>query len=172
MLATIESVMETWILDLDRSALSRLTFQGSNHFNVWSPDGKHIAISSNRDGPFNLYLKPADGSATTERITVGDWHQDPASWSPDGRILAFAQQHPETTWDIWLAHIGGERRNEPFINTPFREHHPMISPDGRWLAYQSDETGRSRDFITESRSSRETQLSCGADRRRKCPHRT
>lgn len=109
---------------------------------VRGPDGKHIAISSNRDGPFNLYLKPADGSATTERLTVSDWHQDPGSWSPDGRSLAFAQNHPETSWDIWLVHMGDESRQEAFISTQFREHHPMISPDGRWLAYQSDETGR------------------------------
>jgi len=146
-MTTSEAVMETWILDLDRSALSRFTFQGSNHFNVWAPDGKHIAISSNRDGPFNLYLKPADGSATIERLTVSDWHQDPGSWSPDGRILAFAQKHPETNWDIWLAHVGGERRQEAFISTRFREHHPMISPDGRWLAYQSDETGDSEVYV-------------------------
>jgi serine/threonine protein kinase/Tol biopolymer transport system component len=146
-MSTTEHVMETWILDLDRSALSRFTFQGSNHFNVWTPDGKHLAFSSNRDGSYNLYLKPADGGATTERLTVSDWHQDPGSWSPDGRILAFAQNHPETTWDIWLAHVGDEPRQEAFISTQFSEYHPMISPDGQWLAYQSDETGRFEVYV-------------------------
>jgi Tol biopolymer transport system component len=94
-----------------------------------------------------LYVKPADGSATTERLTVSDWHQDPGSWSPDGRILAFAQNHPETDWDIWLAHVGGEQRQDAFLSTRFREHNPMISPDGRWLAYQSDETGRFEVYV-------------------------
>ena len=146
-MTTTEGVMETWILDLNRGALSRFSFQGSNHYNVWAPDGKQIAISSNRDGPFNLYLKPTDGSATTERLTVSDWHQDPGSWSPDGSILAFAQKHPETQWDIWLAHMGDNPQQEAFIRTRFHEHHPMISPDGRWLAYQSDETGRFEIYV-------------------------
>jgi Tol biopolymer transport system component len=146
-MTTTKSVMETWILDLDRLGLSRFTFQGSNHFSIWTPDGKHLAFSSNRDGPYNLFLKPADGSATTRRLTVSDWHQDPGSWSPDGRILAFAENHPETTWDIWLAHVSDEPRQEAFISTQFREYHPMISPDGRWLAYQSNETGRFEVYI-------------------------
>jgi Tol biopolymer transport system component len=146
-LSTLEEVMETWILDLNRRALSRFTYTGSNHVSVWSPDGKYIAFSSDRDGPYNLYLKPADGSGTAERLTVYDWHQDPASWSPDGRILAFAQYHPSSDWDIGLLHIGDEPRQEDFIKTPFREYHPMISPDGRWLAYVSDETGKFEVYV-------------------------
>jgi dipeptidyl aminopeptidase/acylaminoacyl peptidase len=73
---------------------------------------------------------------------VSDWHQDPASWSPDGKVLAFAQNHPETGWDIWLLHVEGERHEEPFLRTEFDEFNPMISPSGKALAYRSDESGR------------------------------
>jgi WD40 repeat protein len=146
-MSTVESVMETWILDLDRRALSRFTFDQSNHISVWRPDGRHIAFSSNRDGPYNLYIKPSDGSGMAERLTVYEGHQDPASWSPDGRTLAFAQYHPVTDWDIGLVHFEPEPRQEVFINTSFREFHPMISPDGQWLAYVSDETGRLEVYV-------------------------
>jgi serine/threonine-protein kinase len=137
-----DQVMETWVLELDRGALSRFAFKGGNHIPVWTPDGSRLVFSSDREGPFNLFWKPADGSGAAERLSTSEWHQDPASWSPDGKTLAFAQNHRVTGWDIWLLHMDGETREEPFVATDFHEYHPMISPDGRWLAYASNESGR------------------------------
>jgi dipeptidyl aminopeptidase/acylaminoacyl peptidase len=94
-----------------------------------------------------LFWKPADGSGEPERLSTTDYHQDPASFSPDGKLLAFAQNHPETRWDIWLLHMDNERRAEPFLRTEFNEHDPMISPDGRWLAYTSNESGRYEVYV-------------------------
>jgi Tol biopolymer transport system component len=139
--------MEIWVLELARGALNKVAFEGSNHIPVWTPDGRHLVFSSDREGPFNLFWKPADGSGAAERLSTSDWHQDPSSWSPDGKVLAFAQDHPATSWDIWLLHVNGERREEPFLCSSFDEYHPMISPDGQWLAYQSDESGRFEVYV-------------------------
>jgi Tol biopolymer transport system component len=146
-LTTTNGDMETWILEIERGALTRFTFEGSNHFTVWTPDGENLVFSSNRDGAHNLFWKPADGSGTAERLSVSDGHQDPGSWSPDGRVLAYAQNHPQTGWDIWLLYMEDERREEPFLQTEFDEFRPMISPDGRWLAYVSRESGRLEVYV-------------------------
>ena len=142
-----ESGMETWILEMDRGALTRFTFEGSNHFSLWTPDGKRLTFSSDRDGSHNLFWKPADGIGGAERLVKSESHQDPGSWSPDGKALAFAEFHSDTKWDIWLLHMEGERRARPFLQTEVDEYHPMISPDGRWLAYTSTETGRLEVYV-------------------------
>jgi Tol biopolymer transport system component len=143
-----DALMETWMLELDRGALTRFTFEGNSHIPIWTPDGKRLVFSSDREGgAHNLFWKPADGSGEPERLSMTDYHQDPASFSPDGKLLAFAQNHPETRWDIWLLHMDNERRAEPFLQTEFNEHDPMISPDGRWLAYASNESGRYEVYV-------------------------
>jgi len=143
-----EALMETWILELDRGALTRFTFEGNNHIPIWTPDGKRLVFSSNREGgAHNLFWKPADGSGEPERLSTTDYHQDPASFSPDGKLLAFAQSHPETKWDIWLLNMDNERRAEPFLRTEFDEYDPMISPDGQWLAYTSNESGQFEVYV-------------------------
>jgi serine/threonine-protein kinase len=139
--------METWIFDIERNVLTRYTFEGSNHFSVWTPDGERLAFSSDRDGPHNIYWKPADGSGAAERLVVSDQHQDVGSWSPDGKILAFSEAGPGTNWDILLLYVDGERHVKPFLQTEFTEDHPMISPDGRWLAYRSNESGRFEIYV-------------------------
>ncbi len=146
-ITTSGRVMEIWICELDRGALSKFAFEGSNHIPVWTRDGARLAFSSDREGPYNLFWKPADGSGAAERLSTSDWHQDPASWSPDGKILAYAQDHATTGWDIWLLHMDGKRREEAFLATDFDEYHPMISPDGRWLAYVSNESGRFEVYV-------------------------
>ena len=136
-----------WVLDLDRPQAPVLFSSQSrgDHLPVWTPDGARVVFSSLRDGadrdaPANLYWKPVDDSGEAERLTQSPHHQDPGSWSPDGRFLTFAEQHPDTRVDIWLLDIKN-RTPRPLVRTAARERHPMISPDGRWLAYASDETG-------------------------------
>jgi len=141
-ITTTRRGMETWLLELDRGALSRFTFKGSNHIAIWTPDGRRLAFSSDREGAHNLFWKMADGGGAAERLTASDYHQDPASWSPDGKTLAYAEAHPETSEDIWLLHVDGEFQEVPFLQTEFSERRPMISPNGRWLAYESNESGQ------------------------------
>jgi serine/threonine protein kinase/Tol biopolymer transport system component len=144
-LTATDRIMKTWILDLERGDLT--LFGSRSHIGVWTPDGKRIAFSSNREGhSHNLFWQPADGSGAAERLTTSDYHEDPASWSPDGKVLAFARNHPNTGWDIWLLHMDG-RREEPFLVTNLDEFHPMISPDGRWIAYVSSKSGTCNVYV-------------------------
>src|ERR1700739_283348 len=86
---------QVWLYDLSRDALSRFTFEGDlNSAPVWTPDGKRIAFSSNKEGPQNIFWQVADGSGGLERLTTSEYRQGPTSWSPDGQLLAFFGVNP------------------------------------------------------------------------------
>jgi Tol biopolymer transport system component/predicted Ser/Thr protein kinase len=153
-----ESESQIWLYDLARETLTRLTFQGSvNLPGPWTSDGKRLAFQSNKEGPPNLFWQLADGSGGLERLTTSNYNQTPNSWSPDGQLLAYIEVNPTTGYDIWVLRMGDPspgsgqvpsassgqvRKAEPFLRTPFNESAPRFSPDGRWLACVSDESGR------------------------------
>jgi serine/threonine-protein kinase len=141
--------LDIFILELDRGALTRFTFEGKNHIPVWTPDGQRLtfASASKAQRQPNLFWKMTDGSSVVEQLLTSKQHQDPGSWSPDGKVLAYAELHTETNWDIWLLRLEGKRWSEPFLQTRFDEYHPNISPDGRWLAYSSNESGRLEVYV-------------------------
>ncbi len=134
--------LQIWLHDLERGSEERLTGEGESLWPVWSPDGRSIAFSSQRDGVFNLYRQEARGDAPAERLTTAENLQFPGSWSPDGRRIAYAEFHPERRWDIWLLSLDGDRTPVPFLQSPFDEFRPTFSPDGSLLAYVSNESGR------------------------------
>ena len=154
---TIEEQQEDqiWLYDLARETLTRLTFRGNlNNPGVWTPDSKRIAFASNNEGTQNIFWQLADGSGSLERLTTGDYAQIPMSWSPDGQLLAFFEVNPTTGYDIWVLQMGdlsagsGQvRKAQPFLRTAFNESVPQFSPDGRWLAYVSDESGRYEIYV-------------------------
>jgi len=136
-----------WQYDLARETLTRLTIEGNlNNRPAWTPDGKRIAFASNKDGPQNLYWQQTDGSGGLERLTTSDNTQTPNSWSPDGKLLAFLEFNPTTGLDIWVLRME-DRKAQPFLRTPFNEGGPRFSPDGRWLAYISDESGKFEVYV-------------------------
>jgi eukaryotic-like serine/threonine-protein kinase len=136
-----------WLYDLPRETLSRLTFEGNQNLNpIWTPDGKHIAFTSTKEGPSNVFWQLADGSGGLERLTTSDYFQSPFSWSPDGQLLAFVELNPTTGDDIWILRLS-DRKTQPFLRTRFNESVPEFSPDGRWLAYISDESGRYEIYV-------------------------
>jgi len=134
---------EIWLYDLRRDTLTRWTFAGtSNRTGIWTPDGQRIAFVSDREGPQNVFWQRADGGGGLERLTTSQYIQAPSSWSPDGQALAFLQVSGTATgFDIWILPMD-DRKAEPFLQTPFRETAPIFSPDGHWLAYMSNESGR------------------------------
>jgi Tol biopolymer transport system component len=145
---------QVWLYDLSRETLTRLTFEGNTNFNPsWTPDGKRMAFQSNKEGSAgNLFWQLADGSGGLERLTNSEYNQVPHSWSPDGQLLAFVEVNPTTGLDIWVLPMGDPRtpglaKAQPFIRTPFDEGGPRFSPDGRWLAYISDESGRFEIYV-------------------------
>ena len=138
---------DIWIYELDRGALTRLTFDGTNLNPLWTPDGDRVTFQSSREGPLQGFWIAADGSGTPERIMHGDVVSWPSSWSPDGRHLAYVQYDSATVADIWLLALDGEKRPRPFLNTAFYEVSPVFSPDGRSIAYESNETGRYEVYV-------------------------
>jgi serine/threonine-protein kinase len=129
-----------WIYDVDRSTASRLTDAGSAGC-AWTPDGKRLAFASSESDQENLYWQAADGSSPAERLTTSENLQIPGSFAPDGSALAVVEQSPETGFDILILDMKS-RLVTPFLNTKAREGWPEYSPDGRWLAYALDESGR------------------------------
>ncbi len=142
-----EQEMQVWLYDLSREALARLTFEGnSNQPPAWTPDDKRIAFGSNKEGPANLFWQLADGTGGLERLATSEYTQFPQSWSPDAQLLTFTELNPTTGWDIWVLRMA-DRKAQPFLRTPFNEESPRFSPDGRWLAYISDESGRFEVYV-------------------------
>lgn len=137
---------DVWLVDPASGALSRLTFDAFNIEPTWSPDGKWVAYASNRQGPFNIYRRRADGSAPAERLLASARHQHPTSWSPDGRELMMGEVAPGTGFDLWVLDLA-TRRPRPLLRTPANEIYAEWSPDGRWFAYCSDESGRWEVFV-------------------------
>jgi Tol biopolymer transport system component/DNA-binding winged helix-turn-helix (wHTH) protein len=137
---------DLWIGDLRRGAVSRVLADGRSTSPTWRPDGLEIAFAYAKAGPFNLFLRPADTEAAPTALFESPWNQLPTSWSPDGRLLAFTEFHPMTGADVWVVDVT-TRERRPLVRTLFDESHARISPDGRWMAYMSNEAGRWDVFI-------------------------
>jgi Tol biopolymer transport system component len=150
-----EQEVQVWLYDLSRETLTRFTFEGNSNSNaIWTPDGKRIAFNSNKEGEPNLFWQLADGSGGLERLTTSGSNQIPMSWSPDGQLLAFFEVNPTTQRDIWVLRMsdpsagsGQVRKAQPFLQTRFDESVPRFSPDGRWLAYISNESGHFEIYV-------------------------
>ena len=137
-----ERANDVWVYDFLRATFTRLTFEGNNARSVWTPDGARIAFSSSRAGATrNIYWLPVDGSAAAERLTTSPFDQIPEWWAPDGKTLMFNEFRPDSSWDIWTLSVT-DRKPQLFLRTPFHDGGRAFSPDGRWLAYYSDESGR------------------------------
>lgn len=140
---------DIWIYDLDSRTQSRLTFAGTNRYPNWSPNGDRISFGSRRVGStgFDVLAKSADGSGDPSVIYTADGDQYENVWTPDGRALVVRQTVPGTGRDIWIVPIEEDLPPQPFIRTQFNERAIAISPDGHWLAYVSDETGRAEVYV-------------------------
>ena len=142
--------LDVWTYDAARDALTRLTFDpGVDRNPVWTPDGRRLVYASSRSGGAqNLYWQRADGSGDATRLTTSPNQQYPGSWHPSGRFLAFQETRPQTGTDLLILPVEGDEASgwKPgtptvFLSGPFTEQQPRFSPDGRWLAYESNESG-------------------------------
>jgi Tol biopolymer transport system component len=136
-----------WLDDVERQTLTRLTSEGRNSRAIWTPDGRRVAFSSATAGVDNLFWKAADGSGAAERLTTSTSQQAPSSWSPDGKTLAFLETSRNGDFDIWALSSEGDRQPHPILQTRFNETYAEFSPDGRWIAYVSDESGRDQVYV-------------------------
>ncbi|HUM01071.1 MAG TPA: protein kinase [Thermoanaerobaculia bacterium] len=140
---------DIWIHDLASRAVTRLTLgPGSNTFPVWSPDDSRIAFASSRVNSGDLYVKEASGAGNDEILYSQPDLKVPCDWSMDGRFLGFSVIPTETRtrWDIWTLSLS-DRKPKSILVTPGVDVLPRFSPNGRWIAYQSEESGRFEVFV-------------------------
>ncbi len=144
----VEIANDIWIYDFERDNVRRLTFEGINQNPVWSPDGTRIAYAMAKKNKNVLYLRMSDGSGAATRLTGKTTVQFPSSWSPDGRVLAYADTTgPLDDWDTLVLPVANGGEPTPLIDGPFNQVQAMFSPDGRWLAYVSDESRRFEVYV-------------------------
>jgi Tol biopolymer transport system component/tRNA A-37 threonylcarbamoyl transferase component Bud32 len=134
-----------YVYDFDRDVMTKMTTDGESHDPVWTPDGKRLAYRSWQYGGMTMWWMPADRSAGAERLTMGTRHS-PVAFSPDGRFLAFDDKNPETSDDARVLALD-DRSVRPVADTRFGEGSAKFSPDGRWIAYSSSESGRPQIYV-------------------------
>jgi Tol biopolymer transport system component len=143
---TVDGNSDIWLLETERGGLSRFTSHPANDIQaIWSPDGSRILFSSNRSGSYQLYEKSTLG-ALEEKVIL-PIQSPPLDWSRDGRFLLFQTRDPNTGSDIWVLPFAAGQKPFPVVQTEFEERHGQFSPDGKWIAYESTESGRSEVYV-------------------------
>jgi len=140
---------DIYVLDLIRGVSVRLTFDpATDNLPIWSPDGLRVLFPSNRNGFFDLYLKAATGAGQEEPLvklgTPTGWATD---WSKDGRFIIYRIPGSKTGQDLWISPQFGDKKPFPYLNTQFNEQEGAFSPDGKWIAYVSNESGRDEVYV-------------------------
>ena len=144
-----EQLPAVWLLDFSRGTSTRFTFGSAPATAaVWSPDGNRIVFSSNRGGNYNLYQKPANGASDEELLLKSTEDKRPTSWSRDGRFLLYTANDLKTAKSgLWVLPLTGDKKPFPLLDTDFNEFDGQFSPDGRWIAYSSDESARNEIYV-------------------------
>jgi Tol biopolymer transport system component len=144
----LNSKINVWLMDLVRSTASRFTF-GSDlqTWAVWSPDGTRIVYSWSIGSVYDLYWKETSGVGAEELLLKSSENKRASDWSRDGRFILYVQNSPKTKLDLWVLPLFGDRKPFPILQTEFEEGEGHFSPDGRWIAYTSNESGRFEVYV-------------------------
>jgi dipeptidyl aminopeptidase/acylaminoacyl peptidase len=143
---------DIWIEDLARSTSTRLTFDPGNEWNpIWSPDDSRILYTSNSNGIGDIMMKRSSGTGAEEKVYDTQAFTIASDWSPDGKTILFQEQGTtgSNRWDLWIYSLE-EHKARVFVKTPFAEQAGRFSPDGSWVAYQSDESGKFQIYVLPS----------------------
>ncbi len=142
---------DIWVVKAATGVATRLTFDSGNFAPIWSPDSRWVAYGSQRPGPNGIingvFRKLSDGVADTEAVVLGRYSVQPTGWSRDGKFIIYADQDSTTGADLWAVALDGDRRPVPLVRTMGADNFGQLSPDGRWLAYASDVTGRMEVYV-------------------------
>jgi Tol biopolymer transport system component len=138
--------VDIWLAQTARGVMTRLTVdRARDEFPIWSPDGRRVLFRSDRSGVFDLYEKNADGTASERLVLHTDHEKWPADWSHNGQYVIYEERTNQD--DLWLLPLTGDRKPFALTRTTFSENHANFSPDDRWIAYQSDQSGRWEIYI-------------------------
>ncbi len=144
---TTDGNTDIWLIDLQGGRPIRFTTSPSADIApAWSPTGDRIGFSSKARSAFDLYEQKVD-SPTSEPLLATDQAKQITDWSADGRLLLFRSLDPELDWDLWALSLDGDRKPFPVVRTKFEERDGQFSPDGRWVAYESNESGRFEIYV-------------------------
>jgi Tol biopolymer transport system component len=136
---------DLWIFDIARNFRSKFTSDPENETGArWTADGRNVAYQVNGKG---IFLKPSGSSATERRLLENTHTEYPDSWTPDQSLLLYEVEDPKTSWDLWVLPLADGSKPYPFIQAPLRQEYGRISPDGRWVAYRSTESGRDEIYV-------------------------
>ena len=155
---------DIWIWNLDRGPLTRVTFSGeAEAYAEWTLKGDRVVFVSQREGPYNLFWKAADGTMEVERLTTSPNVQAPNAISPDGTTVVFRESVLGNGYDLRLLTLDGDPAGEALVATEFNELNAALSQDGRWLAYQSDVSGQTEVYVRpfDVDNGRSTQVASG-----------
>jgi eukaryotic-like serine/threonine-protein kinase len=136
---------DLWILQPNGNVTQFTNTAAHEGYPIWSPDGSRILYASNVEGRYDLFIKPVSGGSV-EPLFKSSYSKYPSDWSRDGKTLLMTVPNPGTHGDIWALALN-ERRAAPILQTIYLEASATLSPNGRWLAYQSDETGRNEVYV-------------------------
>ena len=140
---------DIWITEIERAINTKFTFDpGSDMMPVWSQDGKQIAFVSNRNGGvFNIYVKASNGIGEDQVLLETPNNTAIWDWSADGRFILYEEIDPTTKRDLWALPLTGDRKPMRLLSTPADEYAAAFSPDGRWVAYASNESGSYQVYV-------------------------
>ncbi len=139
---------DIWLIELARGTLTRFTFDPAADLSpVWSPDGSRILFASDRDGIADLYVRAASGAGKDEALVKSNNRKIATDWSMDGKFILYQENDPKTGYDIWVLPLSGEQKPFPFLQTEFDERQGRFSPDGKWIAYVSNESGKWQVYV-------------------------
>ncbi|MEO5616277.1 MAG: protein kinase [Candidatus Eisenbacteria bacterium] len=140
---------ELLVVDLERGTANRLSGESEDPEGCeWSPDGRRVAYLVGNGGPQSIIVVPADGSAQGETVlSAGSDFRSLGGWTPDGKSLVFERLDPKTNFDLWVLPLEGDRQPRPYLRSSANERFAHVSPDGRWIAYNSDASGRNEGYV-------------------------
>jgi Tol biopolymer transport system component len=141
------SSFDVWVYDLERGTLTKVSFGADDYRPQWSPDGRMIAYDSSKSGAQQVYVKHGVVQGDEIMVTSGPENKEFLGWTADGRELVFARLNKDSGWDIYAASVEGDHKVRPLVVGPFNQLGAHVSPDGKWLAYVSDESGQPEVFV-------------------------
>jgi Tol biopolymer transport system component len=144
----VQGTPDVWLIELGRGVPNRFTFDPAlDSAPIWSPDGNQIVFRSTRNGSYDLFQKPTSGTVEEQPLLLTPENKTPLDWSQNGRFLLYSVQNPKTGSDIWALPMMGERKPFAVLQSAFDEIEGQFSPDSRWLAYASNESGRYEIYV-------------------------